>query len=93
MKKLVILLGMIILFTSCTFRQYNLTFNYSVGNNGVTDLTSEEIYEREVAQAEGRYVEVPQGSGNLTIYIQADIPKHIETTAEGQMSIPFKMLP
>jgi DnaJ-class molecular chaperone len=94
MKKLLFIL-MIFLITSCTFRSYEVNFNYNVGNNSMANISEYEKYKEEVAKAEGegQYIEIPKGSGNLTIYIQAEVPKHIETSAEGQMSIPFKMIP
>jgi hypothetical protein len=93
--KNIILLFFCLFIVSCTFRSYNLTFNYYVGNNGTSDITFDdyEKYKEEVAKAneenltnEEKVINIPEGSGNLTIYIQAEVPKHIETQAEAKLT-------
>lgn len=92
MKKLLLLLA-IFLIASCTFRSYEVNFNYYVGNNGTEEITwddyekyKEEVAEKEAEVTEPNKINIPKGSGNLTIYIQAEVPKHIETTAEAELT-------
>ena len=89
MKKLLLLLT-IFLIASCTFRSYEVNFNYYVGNNGTSEIEWKdyEKYKEEVAKAEEetKGIKIPKGSGNLTIYIEAEVPKHIETAAEASLT-------
>ena len=86
MKKLIILC-LTFLFFSCTMRTYDVQFNYYVGNDGLTEIqTTEKIDSK---QDDKKVVIIPPGSGNLTIYIQAEVPKHIETAAQAELSTPL----
>ena len=93
MKKLLILLCFLFI-ASCTFRSYEVNFNYYVGNGNGKNIEygdyydDYEEYKEEVAEAEEGTIVIPEGSGNLTIYIQAEVPKHIETSAEAELT-PF----
>ena len=85
--------ALIILLSSCTFRSYDVTFNYYVGNGTQAEITSLEKYQAEIAKAEDgkQVITIPPGSGNLTIYIQAEVPKQfdIKASAEADLQTPL----
>ena len=93
MKILLILIFLIT--SSCTFRSYEVKFNYYVGNNGTNKIEwkdhQQECKEEVVNNKEEKIkqIQIPKGSGNLVIYIEAKVPKNIETSAEAQLT-PFK---
>ena len=83
MKKFILCL--MFLFLGCTVRTYDVEFNYYVANNG-TEVKTEQT---EQTEDDKKVVIIPPGSGNLTIYIQAEVPKHIETAAEAKLQTPL----
>jgi hypothetical protein len=95
MKKsvLILYLAFWIVLSSCTFRSYDVTFNYYVGNNTQAEITAFEKYKAEVALAEDKdgnqVINIPPNSGNLTIYIQAEVPKQFDIRAEAKLQTPL----
>jgi len=80
------------LISSCTFRHYEVYFNYYVGNNRYAEKITDkdvELIKRSITDIEKQVTNIPPGSGNLTIYIQAEVPKHIQTDANLDASVPL----
>jgi hypothetical protein len=90
MKNLLLLLLFFFIACSCTFRCYEVRFNYYVGNNGINEIEwkDHEKYKEKVVKTEEEtnQIQIPKGSGNLIIHIEAKVPKHIETAAEAQFT-------
>ena len=82
MRKLLILLCLF-LFVSC-IRTYKVTFNYNVNGK---EISSEETANTE--DLEDRIINLPKGSGNFIIYIQADVPKTVDASIEAEASLPL----
>lgn len=81
-----------IFLSSCTVRSYDVNFYYYVGNNEFSEkLTKKDIefIKKTTDDLKKQTINIPSGSGNLTIYIAADVPKHIETSADLDASIPL----
>jgi len=92
MKKTVLIAVLVILLSSCTFRSYDVEFNYYVGNNTQAEIADLEKHKLKVATVDGKQViTIPPGSGNLTINIQAEVPKQfdIKASAETDLTTPL----
>ena len=75
------------LLSSCTLRRYEINFHYYVGNNGYSENLTEsdiELMKKTAENLEKQLIAIPPGSGNLTIYVQAEVPKHIQTDADAE---------
>jgi len=82
MKKLLLILLCLLFLASCS-RAYHLTFNYYVGNNGQTETEIKTIDDNV------NVVTIPQGSGNLTVYIQAEVPKTVDVATDISPNLPL----
>lgn len=77
----IIILLMCLLFVSC-IRTYKVTFNYNVNGK---EVMSEEVTEPNNEQI----VNIPKGSGNFIIYVQAEVPKTVDANADLDASLPL----
>jgi len=80
MKKVIIIICILFSLISC-IRKYEV--NFIVGNNGyIKDGKLVEATDKQV-------ITIPPGSANLTIYIQAEVPKTIDANADVDASLPL----
>jgi hypothetical protein len=90
MNRLIYISLFLLIFLSCTVRTYDVNFHYYVGNNeDLEKLQEQDINSEETNNLQRQVIFIPPGSGNLTIYIQAEVPKHIQADADAQLSTPL----
>jgi len=86
LKRLLIVLCLLFL-VSCS-RSYRLTFNYYVGNGQEVITEKYKIEKSEISEGE-HIINIPQGSGNLTVYIQAEVPKTVDVATDISPNLPL----
>ena len=83
MKKVIIIFCILFSIFSC-IRKYEV--NFIVGNNGY--IKDKKLVE-ETEETDKQVIYLPPGSANLTIYIQAEVPKNIDANANVDASLPL----